>query len=51
MFDKYPYTNFHEMNLDWIIKEMKDLVDSWDSFGGNVTATAHESNDPEVNVS
>ncbi len=51
MFDKYPYTDFHEMNLDWIIKEMKDLVDSWDSFSGNVTATAHESSEPEVNVS
>lgn len=51
MFDKYPYTNFHEMNLDWIIKEMKDLVDSWNSFSGNVTATAHESSEPEVNVS
>lgn len=51
MFDKYPYTSFHEMNLDWIIAEMKDLVDSWDSFGGNVTATAHEASNPEVTVS
>lgn len=51
MFDKYPYTDFHEMNLDWIIQEMKDLVDSWDSFGGNVTASAHEATSPEVSVS
>lgn len=51
MFDKYPYTDFHEMNLDWIIQEMKDLVDSWDSFGGSVTATAHEATSPEVTVS
>ncbi len=50
MFDKYPYTDFHEMNLDWIIKEMKDLVDSWDSFGGNVSAEAHVSTEPEVSV-
>lgn len=50
MFDKYPYTDFHEMNLDWILQEMKDLVDSWDSFGGNVTATAHEATSPEVSV-
>ena len=51
MFDKYPYTDFHEMNLDWILQEMKDLVDSWESFGGNVTATAHEATSPEVSVS
>lgn len=25
MFNKYPYTDFHELNLDWILKEMKDL--------------------------
>lgn len=50
MYDKYPYTDFHEMNLDWIIKEMKDLVDAWDSFGGNVSAEAHTASDPEVTV-
>lgn len=51
MFDKYPYSNFHEMNLDWIIQEMKDLIDSWESFGGSVTATTHEATSPEVTVS
>lgn len=50
MYDKYPYTDFHEMNLDWIIKEMKELVDAWDSFGGSVSAEAHTSSDPEVTV-
>lgn len=50
MYDKYPYTDFHEMNLDWIIKEMKDLVDAWDSFGGAVSAEAHTASDPEVTV-
>ena len=50
MYDKYPYTDFHEMNLDWIIKEMKELVDSWESFGGSVSAEAHTSSDPEVTV-
>lgn len=24
-FDKYPYTDFHELNLDWLISEMKAL--------------------------
>lgn len=25
MFNKYPYTDAHELNLDWIIQQMKDL--------------------------
>lgn len=25
MFNKYPYTDFHELNLDWVIKEIKRL--------------------------
>ena len=25
MFQKYPYTDSHELNLDWIIQKMKDL--------------------------
>lgn len=24
-FDKYPYTDFHELNLDWLITQMKTL--------------------------
>lgn len=34
-FNKYPYTDFHELNLDWILKTVKDLfaavqqIDGW----------------------
>ena len=28
MINKYPYTNFHELNLDWIIGKIKDLINS-----------------------
>ena len=51
LFENFPYTNFHEMNLDWILQELKKLVDEWDSFGGTVSATAHVSASPEVSVS
>lgn len=27
-FDKFPYTNFHELNLDWIISQMATVKDS-----------------------
>lgn len=50
MIHEYPYTDFHEMNLDWIIREMKKLVDDWASFATDVTASAHESAQPEVTV-
>lgn len=40
LYDNFPYTNFHEMNLDWVIKSMKDLEAEWDSFNADVTATA-----------
>lgn len=46
----YPYTNFHSLNLDWIIKSMLELEQEWLSFTGNVDATAHASEDPEVTV-
>lgn len=26
IFNRWPYTNFHEMNLDWIIEEVKKVV-------------------------
>lgn len=28
-FDKYPYTDFHELNLDWILKTVKQVVADW----------------------
>lgn len=29
-FNRYPYTDFHELNLDWIISKLKDLKDAID---------------------
>lgn len=31
-FDKYPYTDFHELNLDWFLSQFKSLVTDWDDF-------------------
>lgn len=31
-FNKYPYTDLHELNLDWIIGEMKQLQDAMDGL-------------------
>ena len=30
--NKYPYTDFHELNLDWILKLMMEMHKEWDEF-------------------
>ena len=32
IFNRYPYTSFQELNLDWILQELKDLTDEWEAF-------------------
>lgn len=32
VWDKYPYTDFHELNLDWIIKKIKEVTKEIDDF-------------------
>ena len=27
-FEQFPYTNFHELNLDWIIDKVKECLES-----------------------
>ena len=28
--ENFPYTNFHDLNLDWIIQWIKELNDKFD---------------------
>ena len=37
--NKYPYTDFHELNLDWLLKEMIALEIKLDSAIETITAT------------
>lgn len=38
VFENIPYTNFHEMNLDWLLQQMKSLNERMDSFVDEITA-------------
>lgn len=32
IFRHFPYTNFHEMNLDWLLKEVKRIAEEWINY-------------------
>ena len=33
LFENFPYTNFHEVNLGWVIKTVKELADQYGGVG------------------
>lgn len=35
---KYPNTNFHELNLDWILREVKRLTDQYGNVPAEITS-------------
>lgn len=35
IFRQFPYTNFHEMNMDWLLAKFKELADEWLSYSAN----------------
>ena len=30
--EQFPYTNFHDLNLDWILKIIKDFSEKYPNF-------------------
>lgn len=32
IFRQFPYTNFHDMNLDWLLDNMKNLLTEWSAY-------------------
>lgn len=50
LFDNFPYTNFHELNLDWILKKIKELSEQWDRFKIDVVPTIKEEVDDWLNA-
>lgn len=50
LWNNFPYTNTHELNLDWVIDVMKQLWEEWNSYGTSVTADAVAGLTPQVTV-
>lgn len=42
--DEYPYTNFHELNLDWFIKKFKEIFDEWTELYNTMVSWKNETN-------
>lgn len=38
MSEMYPYTNFHDLNMDWIIKICKDFLDQYTTIQETITS-------------
>lgn len=42
LFDQFPYTNFHELNLDWILSQMKNVEGYVKNIEGVIGETTRE---------
>ena len=42
LFERFPYTNFHELNAGWMLEVMKKLEEAWEQFtAGNSLSFAN----------
>ena len=48
LFENFPYANFHELNLDWILKKIKELDNKVDSIEDRILAQAKQYTDEQV---
>lgn len=42
LFEQFPYTNFHEINLDWLLKRVKDMEKEFEDYKASVTTIIKE---------
>lgn len=38
LYEHFPYTNYHELNLDWVIEEVKRCISKVDDIDGEIEA-------------
>ena len=51
MFNKYPYLNFHELNLDWVIAKITEFDKKLDEYDKIILAKAKEYTDYAIQES
>lgn len=42
LFEQFPYTNFHEINLDWLLKRVKEMETEFEDYKASVTTIIKE---------
>ena len=47
-FEQFPYTNFHDLNLDWVLKEVKRVSEAVDKWSTEVLEAAKAYTDEKV---
>ena len=47
-FEQFPYTNFHDLNLDWVLKEVKRVSEAVDNWSTEVLDAAKSYTDEKV---
>lgn len=48
LFEQFPYANFHELNLDWILKKIKELDEKVDSIEDRILKEANDYTDQQI---
>lgn len=48
LFEQFPYTNFHELNLDWILKQLKEFQERLDQFHDTIVAECNAYTDSQL---
>ena len=47
-YNEYPYTDIHELNLDWILKKMRELEELVANIKEDILAEANAYTDAKV---
>lgn len=48
LFEQFPYTNFHELNLDWILNKIKEFQERLDQFHDTIVAECNAYTDSQL---
>lgn len=50
LFEQFPYSNFHELNLDWILQKIKELDEKVDSIEDRILKDANAYTDQQIAI-